>query len=65
MERASINTRIRGQLRTNLKQTTSCRTRVANPSMSSFRIFLSRETSIMVVCIAPGRAVRVEETTPS
>jgi hypothetical protein len=59
MEQASINTRIRDQLRTNLKQTTSCRSWIANLRMSSFRIFLFCETLIMVVGIAPGRAIRV------
>jgi ElaB/YqjD/DUF883 family membrane-anchored ribosome-binding protein len=56
MERARTNSRIRGQSRTILKKTTSGRTRIANPSMSSFRIFSPLETSIMV--FASPRAER-------
>jgi hypothetical protein len=56
MERARTNSRIRGQSRTILKKTTSGRTRIAKPSMSSFRIFSPRESSIMVP--ASSRAER-------
>jgi hypothetical protein len=58
MERARTNSRICGQSRAILKKTTSGRTRIANPSMSSFRIFSPRETSIMVSASPRGRAVR-------
>jgi hypothetical protein len=65
MERARTNSRIRGQSRTILKKTTSGRTRIAKPSMSSFRIFSPRESSIMASASSRPSGSRRWETTPS
>jgi hypothetical protein len=53
MERARTNSRIRGQIANYFEEDNLRRTRIAVPSMSSFRIFSRRETSIMVSA-SPG-----------
>ena len=57
MERVYFNSRIRGQSRTILKKTTSGRTRIAKPSMSSFQIFSATQIFDHGVRVVAGRAV--------